>query len=231
MTTTAKPTSDFLTTAVQSAKRRIFSQVPNKKQVDLVSDGSVKRRTKWVLFTAAFIDLSGAVLLAGSYQMMCANAPGATPMGLVPGAFPASDFGAANATLSNATLSPPALDFAMTINLITVSNQAGGVFSNFLTGIASDRFGRKIVIQGCLIGGILSYIFMFAAGYWARSYWLFLAANFVNGLFSGIRGVISAYLQDIHEPAEFMKEVMPTMVNFFLFGAMGSTAAKMFEKF
>ena len=59
MTTTAKPTSDFLTTAVQSAKRRIFSQVPNKKQVDLVSDGSVKRRTKWVLFTAAFIDLSG----------------------------------------------------------------------------------------------------------------------------------------------------------------------------
>ena len=171
MTTTAKPTSDFLTTAVQSAKRRIFSQVPNKKQVDLVSDGSVKRRTKWVLFTAAFIDLSGAVLLAGSYQMMCANAPGATPMGLVPGAFPASDFGAANATLSNATLAPPALDFAMTINLITVSNQAGGVFSNFLTGIASDRFGRKIVIQGCLIGGILSYIFMFAAGYWARSYY------------------------------------------------------------
>ena len=66
MTTTAKPTSDFLTTAVQSAKRRIFSQVPNKQQVELVSDGSVKRRTKWVLFTAAFIDLSGATaILAG----------------------------------------------------------------------------------------------------------------------------------------------------------------------
>ena len=45
----------------------------------------------------------------------------------------------------------------------------------------------------------------------------------MNGLFSGIRGVISAYLQDIHEPMEFMTKVMPTMINFFLFGAMGGS--------
>ena len=216
---TERPTSDFLTTAMQSAKRRVFSGVLNLKQVALVSDSAVKKRTKWVLLISAFIDLSGAVLLAGSYQVMCANAPGATPMGSVPGAFPASDFGATG----NSTLAPPALDFAMTVNLITVSNQLGGVFSNFLAGIASDKFGRKVVIQGCLLGGVLSYILMFVAGYWAASYWFFLAANFVNGLFSGIRGVISAYLQDIHEPAEFMKEVMPTMINFFLFGAMGGS--------
>ena len=67
-----------------------------------------------------------------------ANAPGATPMGLVPGAFPASDFGAANATLSNATLSPPALDFAD--DQPHHGEQPGGrIFSNFLTGIASDQ--------------------------------------------------------------------------------------------
>ena len=37
-------------------------------------------------------------------------------------------------------------------------------------------------------------------------------------------GVISAaYLQDIHTPAEFMKDVMPTMIDSFLFGAMGGS--------
>ena len=112
-----------------------------------------------------------------------------------------------------------ALDHAMTINLIPVSNQLGAVFSNYLAGTTSDKLGRKPVIEGCLLGGVLSYVLMFVAGAVLQNYWAFFA-NFVNGLFSGIRGVISAYLQDIHEPVEFMTKVMPTMINFFLFGAM-----------
>jgi len=108
----------------------------------------------------------------------------------VPGAFPASNF----ADFADAT-GPPALDYSLAINLITVSNQLGGIFSNYLAGLASDKVGRKIVIQGCLLGGVVSYLLMFAAGVWSPNYWFFLAGNFVNGLFSGSRGVIQAYLQ------------------------------------
>ena len=206
--------------ALESAKRKVFGAKLTKQQVGLVCDQEIKKRTKWVLLIAAFIDLSGAVLLLGGAPLMCANAPGAI-FGDVPGAFPASEFAGMRSD------APPAMDFALAVNLISVSNKFGGVFSNYLAGIASDKFGRKIVIQVCLIGGVLSFLLMFIAGFWARSYWMFLAANFVNGLFSGIRGVISAYLQDIHDPMEFMKDVMPTMINFFLFGAMGGSVLAM----
>ena len=210
----------ILNSAIAVAKKQVFTQPLNKGQVAMLTDHAVKSRTKWVLLWAAFVDLSGAVLLAGAYPLMCANAPGTTPMFPVPGAFPASDF--AFASVGNAT-GPPALDYAMTINLIAVSNAFGAVFSNYLSGVASDKFGRKPVILSCLLGGVLSYILMLVSGILYPNYWFFLAANFVNGLFSGIRGVISAYLQDIHEPMEFLKEVMPTMINFFLFGAMGGS--------
>jgi len=208
------------TNALESAKRMVFGAKLTKQQVGLVCDQEIKKRTKWVLLIAAFIDLSGAVLLLGGAPLMCANAPGAI-FGDVPGAFPASDFAGMRSD------APPAMDFALAVNLISVSNKFGGVFSNYLAGIASDKFGRKVVIQACLIGGVLSYLLMFVAGFWARSYWMFLAANFVNGLFSGIRGVITAYLQDIHDPMEFMRDVMPTMINFFLFGAMGGSVIAM----
>ena len=206
--------------ALESAKRMVFGRKLSPEQVKLVCNQEIKKRTKWVLFVAAFIDLSGAVLLLGGGPLMCANAPGAI-LGSVPGAFPASDFAGMRSD------APPAMDFALAVNLIYVSNKFGGVFSNYIAGVMSDRFGRKIVIQGCLLGGVLSFLLMFIAGFWARSYWMFLAANFVNGLFSGIRGVISAYLQDIHDPMEFMKDVMPTMINFFLFGAMGGSILAM----
>lgn len=102
-------------------------------------------RTKWVLFTAAFIDLSGAVLLQGGAPLMCANAPGATPMDEVPGAFPATDFEVPFLSTSH----PPALDYAMAINLMVVANMFGGIFSNYISGWASDRFGRKARNQLC----------------------------------------------------------------------------------
>ena len=57
--------------------------------------------------------------------------------------------------------------------------------------------------------------------------WFFIGAYFINGLFSGIRGVISAYLQDIHDPAEFRARVQPLMINCFLFGAMGGSIVGM----
>ena len=190
----------------------VFRESLRKDQVEVMTASKVKSRTTQVMLAAAFIDLSGAVLLAGSYAVMCANAPGAVPLGDVPGAFPASDFDAATW-----------LDYAMAINLIAVSGGVGSIFSNFYAGVASDRLGRKLVIQICLLGGVLSYVIMFAAGMWAKNYWVFLSGNFVNGLFSGSRGVISAYLQDIHELVEFQTKVLPIMINYFLFGAMGGS--------
>lgn len=145
-------------------KRFLFHKKLDKDQVELVTVSSVKNRTTWVLLIAAFVDLGGAVLLAGGYPAMCANAPGAALLGEAPGAFPSSDF-----AFVRESDGPPSLDYSMTINLITVAGSAGGIFSSYIAGLASDRFGRKLVIQSCLIGGVVSYILMFIAGFWARN--------------------------------------------------------------
>ena len=50
--------------ALESAKRMVFGAKLTKQQVGLVCDQEIKKRTKWVLLIAAFIDLSGAVLLS-----------------------------------------------------------------------------------------------------------------------------------------------------------------------
>ena len=59
--------SDLLTTAISVAKKQVFKKALNEGQVCLVTDMNVKARTKWILLMAAFIDLSGGVLLAGAY--------------------------------------------------------------------------------------------------------------------------------------------------------------------
>ena len=152
----AKPTpspvtaQDLVTTAAQNAlqlaKQKVFGAKLTEQQVGLVCDQVVKKRTKLVLFIAAFIDLSGMVLLTGGAPLMCANAPGAI-MGDVPGAFPASDF----AGFGDAA-GPPAMDFAMAVNLITVSSKFGSVFSNYLAGTASDQSATgllEVSLQDC----------------------------------------------------------------------------------
>lgn len=212
--------SDVFSRTISMAKKQVFKTTLNENQAKLVTDQTVKTRTKWIIFIAAFVDLSGAVILAGAFPAMCANAPGALTGVEVPGAFPASNF---EVSFLKDRTSPPAIDFAMAVNLIPVCTELGGIFSNVLAGLASDRFGRKPIITGCLLGGVFSYILMFLGGAVVKNYWFFLAATFVKGLFSGIRGVISAYLQDIHDPVEFMTQVMPTMINFFLFGGMGGS--------
>lgn len=98
------------TAALESAKRMVFGRKLSPEQVKLVCNQEIKKRTKWVLFVAAFIDLSGAVLLLGGGPLMCANAPGAI-LGSVPGAFPASDFAGMRSD------APPAMDFALAVNL------------------------------------------------------------------------------------------------------------------
>jgi MFS family permease len=178
-------------------------------QAEMLCSSDVRRQTTNILLLAAFVDLAGAVLLMGSIPVMCANVNGAAPMGDVPEAFDASDF-------------PDWVDYSLAINLVPVANSFGAIFSNTIAGKASDLVGRKIVIEICIMGGVLSYILMYASGMWFKNYWFFLGANFVNGLFGGIKGVISAFLQDIYEPLEFRK-MMPTMINAFMFGAMGGS--------
>lgn len=210
---------------VQAAKERfLFKKELNEQQVDVLTTARVRNRTRRVLIFALFIDIGGAVLLQGGYPTMCANAPGAADMGKeVPGAFPASNF-----EFATGATGPPALDYAMSINLIVVSNMLGKFFADYIAGTASDRLGRKVVIQGCLLGGVFSYILMFIAGVWARSYWFFLASLFVNGLAGGSRPVVGAYLQDIHEPLEYQTKVLPQVIMVALFGMMGGSILGMF---
>ena len=53
---------------LEESKKKKFNKQLSKRQVDLVANASIKRRTKYVLFVAAFVDLSGAVLLACRHQ-------------------------------------------------------------------------------------------------------------------------------------------------------------------
>lgn len=123
-----------------------------------VSTDSRKRITRIMMFSA-FIDLAGAVLLAPGYPTMASNAPESTP---IPGpteddAFPSSEY-------------PSWLTYVLAVNTFRMVTDLGGAFSNVFMGMLSDRVGRKPVILLCLMGGAVSYVMLFVAGYVCRSY-------------------------------------------------------------
>ena len=176
-----------------------------KEQCDALVDARQKDRIFRLLCLSAMVDTAGSSLLSPAYAMAVSNAPGsvAPEGGVHPDAFP-------NVTVS----------FSLATNLIFASLVLGGIISSLVMGSCSDRYGRKPLIITGLLGGAAGYLLMYTAAAVLRSYYIFLVAMFVNGLFSGTKGVMMSYLADVYSPAEFSKK-QPVMGTFILFGGSG----------
>ena len=161
------------------------------EQVAAATFKASKDRIFGLLCFAALVDTMGASLLAPAFAMAVSNAPASvTPEGGVhPDAFPTVP-----------------LDFSLAVNVITSSLVLGGVFSSLTMGPMSDKLGRKPLILIGLLGGALGYFLMFFAGQVLQSYELFVCAMFINGLFSGTKSVMTAYLADVYAPEEFQQK-------------------------
>ena len=178
-------------------------------QVDVTVNAETKKRAYRVCLLAAFVDLAGAVILQPNYPAMVGNAPGATRSPALP----------ANYTHPHAFPADGQLPtFTIAVNIIITVNFIGSTISNLVLGSLSDRFGRRpIIILGIGMGCVTLALY-YVAGRYAKSYWLFVGLQFLNGLFGGTKGVVQAYIQDIHEPAEFAK-LQPVIMMAFIFGA------------
>lgn len=87
----------------------------------------------------------------------------------------------------------------------------GQFFMSPILGELSDRFGRKKVLIGSVIGSALSFL-LFAVGIATRSIWLIFIGRTINALTSSIVAVSQAAIADISTVADRTK-------NFGLIGA------------
>jgi len=111
-------------------------------------------------------------------------------------------------------------NFASATYFIPMTALFGVAIASLLTGSISDRIGRKPVILFCLAGSTLGSI---AKWFCRRSFWLFCAANFVNGLLSGSLPVALAYLSDIFPDEEAMQREFSLASACYVLGQGGGT--------
>lgn len=149
---------------------------------------STKDRIFMLLCLSALVDTMGASLLSPAYAMAVSRAAGAVPpeSGIHQDAFP-----------------DVPLSFSLAVNSISSAMVLGGVFSSLSMGPLSDRLGRKPLIITGLLGGAFGYLLMYIAGAVFNSYIFFVAAMFINGLFSGTKSVMMSYFADVYTPEEF----------------------------
>lgn len=159
-----------------------------KAQVNARTDSETKSRIFVLLCLSALVDTMGSSLLSPAYAMAVSNAPGAV----------APEGGVHEDAFEHVPFS-----FSLAVNVITSAMVLGGVFSSLSMGPASDRFGRKPLIIIGLLGGALGYFLMWLGAGVMKDFWFFITAMFVNGLFSGTKSVMMAYLADVYTPEEF----------------------------
>jgi len=157
-------------------------------QVNARTDSETKSRIFVLLCLSALVDTMGSSLLSPAYAMAVSNAPGAV----------APEGGVHEDAFEHVPFS-----FSLAVNVITSAMVLGGVFSSLSMGPASDRFGRKPLIIIGLLGGALGYFLMWLGAGVMKDFWFFITAMFVNGLFSGTKSVMMAYLADVYTPEEF----------------------------
>ena len=162
--------------------------VESEAQVNERTCKRTRDRIFFLLCVSALVDTMGAALFSPALAMAVSRAPGAVPPadGVHKDAFP----------------SVP-VSFSLAVNFIGSALVLGGVFSSLAMGPASDKLGRKPLILVGLLGGALGYFCMWMAAAVFRSYNLFVGAMFVNGLFSGTKGVMMSYFADVYSPEEF----------------------------
>jgi len=160
-----------------------------------------------ILKLAAFIDLAGLVLMMPAYPSLVLNAPNGPQNMSNPSAFPAEDF--------------VGINYSLAVMLFGMCSQLGSAIGNPISGRLIDKIGSKPVIVGCLAGGTVSYALMFVAGYWIKSFYVFLVANFINGLFGGSRSAITTFLMNLWGPRDFMPKIQPGLMSIFIYGGAG----------
>lgn len=179
-------------------------------QVDITLNSHAKKLATYATLLAAFIDIACSVILQPAHPMMSSNAPKAVkpsawPDGYKhPQAFP-SDGGM------------PEYQWAVTCML--VANQIGQSIASFLFGSLSDRLGRRACMLLCTFMGAVTMAGYYIAGVVVKSYWLYVAFQFLNGLFGAMKTLAQAYIQDINEPEDF-KSLQPLIIMMFTFGGV-----------
>jgi len=180
------------------------------ESVEITVDPAKRRIATMTVLISTFIDLACAVILQPSHPMMCSNAagalrPGGWPEGYShPQAFPGAGMPA----------------YQWSVSLLLVGNQVGQAISNAILNPLSDKYGRRPVMLVCTFMGSVSLAGYFIAGTVIQNYWAYLGVQILNGLFGAMKSVGQNYIQDINEPADFVK-LQPLLIVCFTFGAVG----------
>ena len=172
-------------------------------QLKLRTSPSYRRFIIMVLMTFVFMDFVGKVLLLPTVSILCQQAEQGPldqiALKMVAESNHSISFGMARSQIVPNPISFPnvPMKFALAANLLACVGMAGGGVAGFIFGPLSDRVGRKPCMLVALSGGIASFVLMYVAGEIIKSYWLFLAAMLLNGLFSAGSVVVTATLGDL----------------------------------
>lgn len=180
-------------------------------QVRLQSDQGARRVVTALVMAAAFLDIAGAVILQPGVPMMMSNASGSVRPGNWPAdykhphAFPKESFNG--------------ITYPFAVNLVLIVNMLGNMISNMVMGMLSDKYGRRPLMLLGLFCGLTSLALYYVAGVVLKSFWVYLACCFFNGLFGGNKTVIQAYVKDLW--GNDFPKVQPLLLFCFMLGAAG----------
>mmetsp|Transcript_90868 Transcript_90868/g.266048 ORF Transcript_90868/g.266048 Transcript_90868/m.266048 type:complete len:678 (-) Transcript_90868:316-2349(-) len=179
------------------------------------------KRFQYIVVTvtcfAVFIDILGTAISLPALAALCAYAEGGpvdTIMGMpFPGTTAEQE--AARQAVIEENISPhafqgergawsgaPPVRFSLAMNLVGSFGQLGSAAGSLVLGRLCDIIGCKIPMQLCLFMGIVGYLMIYAAGIWARSYYLFALGIFWNNFFGNTMGVAQVYFGQLFEGAE-----------------------------
>lgn len=180
-------------------------------QVRLQSDQGARCIVTALVMAAAFLDIAGAVILQPGVPMMMSNASGSVRPGNWPAdykhphAFPKESFNG--------------ITYPFAVNLVLIVNMLGNMISNMVMGMLSDKYGRRPLMLLGLFCGLTSLALYYVAGVVLKSFWVYLACCFFNGLFGGNKTVIQAYVKDLW--GNDFPKVQPLLLFCFMLGAAG----------
>jgi DHA1 family tetracycline resistance protein-like MFS transporter len=92
-------------------------------------------------------------------------------------------------------------DSALAVTMITMIFAAAQFFAAPLMGKLGDRFGRRPVLLLCLLGQALGYVIFGLGG----SLWVLYLGRVIGGITAGSISTASAYIADISQPHERVK--------------------------
>jgi len=161
------------------------------------------------IFIAAFFDTLGTVMLIPSGPILCQRAENGPIENAAKGMVAMAD---GNLTYPQAyTLAlaeygnPRAFEsipvgFSLSSNLLLLALQVGSAVGAVIFGRLSDLVGSKSILLVSMVGSAIGYAFVFVAGMYSNSYWLYLLAMAWSGFFSFTIPVSQAFFGKVFSP-------------------------------